>query len=94
MLNHNASDNFPFLVQLRKPILITLNLRIADKGVLWLFFFSIKIDVAFLRNQLLSFCFSIKDKTEFPHKHDQVYRVKCPEESCNDDYVTKTARRI
>ena len=75
MLNHNASDNFLFLVQLRKPILITLNLRIADKGVLWLFFFSIKIDVAFLRNQLLSFCFSIKDKTEFPHKHDQVYTV-------------------
>ena len=65
-----------------------------DKGLLLLFFINIKIDVAFLRNQLLRFCFSINDRTEFPHKHDQVYRVKCLEESCNDDYVTKTARRI
>ena len=30
----------------------------------------------------------------FPHKHDLVYHAKCAEESCNDDYVSKTARRI
>ena len=52
-----------------------------------------KTDVAFQGKQLSS-CFNIKDKTKFPHKHDLVYHAKCAEESCNDDYVSKTARRI
>ena len=42
----------------------------------------------------LSSCFNIKDKTKFPHKHDLVYHSKCAEESCHDNYVGKTARRI
>ena len=42
----------------------------------------------------LSSCFNIKDKTKFPHKHDLVYHAKCAEESYNDDYIGKTAKRI
>ena len=54
---------------------------------------NVETDVAFQGNQLSS-CFNIKDKTKFPHKHDLVYHAKCAEESCNDDYVGETARRI
>ena len=36
----------------------------------------------------------LKKKTKFPHKHDLVYHAKCAEESCNDDYVSKTKRCI
>ena len=54
---------------------------------------NIKTDVAFQGKQLSS-SFNIKDKTKFPHKHDLVYHTKCAEESCNDDYVGETARRI
>ena len=28
----------------------------------------------------------IKDKTEFPHKHDLVCHSECPVENCNDGY--------
>ena len=54
---------------------------------------NIKTDVAFQSKQLSS-CFNIKDKTEFPHKQDLVYHARCPEESCNDDYVGERTRRI
>ena len=54
---------------------------------------NVKIDVAFQDKQL-SFCFNIKDKTKFPHKHDLVYHAKCAEEICNDDYANKTVRHI
>ena len=47
---------------------------------------NIKTDVAFLGKHL-SFCFNVKDKTEFPRKHDLVYHAECPVESCNEDYV-------
>ena len=33
-------------------------------------------------------------KIKFPHKHDLGYHAECPEESCNDNYVDKTARRV
>lgn len=52
---------------------------------------NIKNGVAFQDRQL-SFCFNIKDKTEFTLKHDLVYDAQCPEERCNDDIVGKTAR--
>ena len=54
---------------------------------------NIKTDVAFQGKQL-SFCFKIKDKTQFPHKHDLVCHAECPVEKCNDDYVSKMARCI
>ena len=54
---------------------------------------NVKTDVAF-HGKKLSSCFNIKDKTKFPHKHGLVYHAKCAEESCIDDYVGETARRI
>ena len=55
---------------------------------------NVKTDAAFQGKQLSS-CFNIiKDTINFLHKHDFVYHVKCAEESCNDDYVGETARRI
>ena len=54
---------------------------------------NVKTDLAFQGKQV-SCCFNIKDKTEFRHKHHLVYHAKCTEESCNDDYSDKTARRI
>ena len=54
---------------------------------------NVKTDVAF-QGKLLSSCFNIKDKTKFSHKHYLVSYAGCPQESCNDDYVNKTARRI
>ena len=38
--------------------------------------------------------FNIKDITNKEHKHDLVYRVKCPEETCNDTYNGETGRRL
>ena len=38
--------------------------------------------------------FQIKDKTTQIHKHDLVYYVKCPDQSCNQDYLGETGRRI
>ena len=52
---------------------------------------NIKTVVTFRGKQL---SFDIKYKTEFPYKHDLVYHAECPEESCNESYVGKTARRI
>ena len=54
---------------------------------------NVKTDVAFEGKQV-GCCFNIKDKTEFRHKHHLVYHAKCTEESCNNDYSDKTARRI
>ena len=36
----------------------------------------------------------MKDKTAQIHKHDLVYYVKCPDQSCNQDYLGETGRRI
>ena len=42
----------------------------------------------------LGYNFNIKDITKKEHKHDLVYRVKCPEETCNETYNGETGRRI
>ena len=52
---------------------------------------NIKADVGFQGKQLNS-CFKITDKTKFPHKDDPFYHDESPEESCNDDYVSKIDR--
>ena len=36
----------------------------------------------------------IKYKTKDQHKHDLVYYIKCPEPTCNEDYLGATGRRI
>ena len=38
--------------------------------------------------------FQIKDNTSDQHKHDLVYYSKCPEPTCNEDYLGATGRRI
>ena len=39
--------------------------------------------------------FRTKDQTIiFEHKHDVIYYGKCPAESCVDDYIGETARRV
>ena len=38
--------------------------------------------------------FHMKDKTAQIHQHDLVYCVKCPDQSCNQDYLGQTGRRI
>lgn len=53
----------------------------------------IKTDLPFQGKQFSS-CQNIKDKQEFWHKHDLVYHVECPEQSCIDDYIGEAARRI
>ena len=46
------------------------------------------------RSTILSTKFSVKDKTEFQHKHNAVYYGKCSNEGCNNDYVGETKRHI
>ena len=41
----------------------------------------------------LSTKFTVKDKTDFQHKHNVVFYGKCPNEGCKDDYVGETKRR-
>ena len=38
--------------------------------------------------------FNIKDITKKERKHDLVYIVKCPEETCNETYNGETGRRL
>ena len=44
--------------------------------------------------QKLSTKLQIKDKTKDQHKHDLVYYSKCPEPTCNEDYLGETGRRM
>ena len=53
----------------------------------------IKVQVSFTGNKLNS-CFNIKDKTKFEHRHDVIYLRKCPETTCNDNYIGEAKRRI
>ena len=42
----------------------------------------------------LSTKLQIKDKTKDQHKHDLAYYSKCPETTCNEDYLGKTEREL
>ena len=42
----------------------------------------------------LSTKLQIKDKTKDQHKHDLAYYSKCPETTCNEDYLGKTRKKI
>ena len=44
--------------------------------------------------QKLGIKFQNEDKTKDQHKHDLVYYSKCPEPTCNEDYLGETGRRI
>ena len=36
----------------------------------------------------------LKDKVNGKHKRDLIYYTKCPEQSCTQDYLGETGRRI
>ena len=38
--------------------------------------------------------FDIKGQTKLGHKHDLTHLVKCPENTCSETYLGKTARRL
>ena len=38
--------------------------------------------------------FNLKEKTEFYHQSDSVYYGKCPNQTCTEDYIGETDRRI
>ena len=42
----------------------------------------------------LKTCFNIEDQTTFQHQHDIVYRGKCPEIDCIDNYIGEASRRV
>ena len=41
-----------------------------------------------------SSCFTLKDQTDIKHKHDLVYRVTCPDVSCDAQYIGEVSRRF
>ena len=42
----------------------------------------------------LGSAFDMKDQTKLVHKHDLTYLVICPENTCSEAYLCKTARRL
>ena len=52
-----------------------------------------KIEVEFKSNKLSSY-FNVKDRTDFEHNHYLIYHTKYPDQTCIDDYVGESARRI
>ena len=42
----------------------------------------------------LSSIFKTKDRMKFDQEHNLIYHVKCPEESCTDDYIGEFGRRV
>ena len=51
---------------------------------------NIKIEVTFKSTKLGS-SFNFKDKIDFEHNHELIYRTKCPEPTCIDDYIGEGA---
>ena len=46
------------------------------------------------QSKKLSSKFKVKDKTEFYHQSNLVYYGKCPNQTCTEDYIGETGRRI
>ena len=42
----------------------------------------------------LNSSFKTKETMKFDHEHDLIYHVKCPEESCTDDYIGEPGRLV
>ena len=53
---------------------------------------NVKIRTCYTRKRLSS-CFKFKSRMKFYHEHDLIYHVKCPEESCTNDYIGESGRR-
>ena len=46
------------------------------------------------QSKKLSIKFNIKDKTEFYHQCNLVYHGKCPNQTCTEEYIGETDRRV
>ena len=46
------------------------------------------------QSKRLSTKFNVKDKTEFYHQSNLLYYGKCPNQTCTEDYIGETDRRI
>ena len=53
----------------------------------------VKITVTYERKKLGT-KFKLRDKTKFHQQKNLVYYSKCPDETCNEDYIRETDRRI
>ena len=42
----------------------------------------------------LSTCFNVKDHSKFDHQRDIVYCADCPNETCRENYIGESGRRI
>ena len=47
-----------------------------------------------LNKKKLGTKFQLNDKTKFNHQNNLVYYRKCPDKTCNEDYVSETDRRM
>ena len=54
---------------------------------------NVKPQITYTGRKLASL-FQTEDRTILEHKHDVIYHGKCPAESCVDDYIGETARRV
>ena len=54
---------------------------------------NVKADIVYTSSKL-SCKFKVKNKTPFKEQHDLLYRAVCATDSCTEDYVVETARRI
>ena len=46
------------------------------------------------QSKKLSIKFNVKDKTEFYHQSNLVYHGRCSNQTCREDYIGETDRRI
>ena len=54
---------------------------------------NIKIRTFYTGKRLSSY-FKTKEKIKFDHKHYVIYHIKCPKESCTDDYFDESGERV
>ena len=54
----------------------------------------VKTRVTYQSKKLSETKFELKDKRRFNHQNNLLYYSKCPNKTCNEDYVGETDRRI
>ena len=52
-----------------------------------------KIQVAYTGKKLRT-CFNVKDQSKFNHQHDVVCYADCPNETCRENHIGESGRRI
>ena len=97
---HSTSNNHPQTEEQRKFVKIVLPYQ-GDKGIKLTKKLKDMVNKVLPENvhtrisfkaEKLATHFQIKDRTKIEHKHDIVYKAKCPE--CSETYVGESARRL